>query len=184
MSDPDMSGPGTLSWQAGYTELVAPPVAAALHPAQEVAADAAVPDRALAAHPVLLDLEEIGEVGGDEQLELHTRVLGPEVAQHEVLAHPLADVAMALDDERGLDLPVPRRGAAHEHGLERLARQHGEHLDGSAVDEQLPPGEQARVAHEEALRAVRLDVAVDVAHAERRPFDERHGLLRGRDDAG
>ena len=54
---------------------------------------------ALLVDPALLDLEQVGEVGVDQQLDRAERGLLAEVLDLEVFAHAAADVAAAEQDE-------------------------------------------------------------------------------------
>ena len=89
-----------------------------------------------------------------------------------MVLHRLAHEAPARDRERVLRQPFARPVAQEERGrevLDLVGREGEGHL---AVDQQLQPGEEPRVAREETARLL-ADVAAVVADAEGRTLEDR-----------
>ena len=124
--------------------------------------------------PALLHLEEIGEVGIDEQLEHAERGLEAVVAHRDVFAHPATDVPVAEHHEVRVGETGLRLVAQHERRAERVDRGRRERFGPSAVHAQPELGQKPRVAKEETVRETGLHVARRERDRERRPFDERH----------
>ena len=121
---------------------------------------------------VLLDRDDVREVGADLELELERERLGALVAQDQVILHPLADEALAGDRERVLREARDDRVTQVEGGGEVLDLPRGEQERSDPVDAELEPGEKARVLGEEPAR-LPVEVADLVAHAEGRPLEDR-----------
>ena len=121
---------------------------------------------------VLLDGDDVREVGADLELELERERLGALVAEDQVILHPLADEALARDRERVLGEPRNDRVAEVEGGGEVLDLPRREQERARAVDAQLEPREKARVLGEEPARLA-VEVADLVADAERRALEDR-----------
>jgi hypothetical protein len=129
-------------------------------------------DLAARADAALLDGEQVGEVGAHLHDDRAALQPAAEVADPDVLAHPVADGPVALDEQTRLRLtgtgPQPR----DEARAERVTRHDGQRLGGTAVDLQPPPGEHPGIAHEQSLGAGD-HVTGATADAERGPLDER-----------
>ena len=124
---------------------------------------------------VLLDGDDVREVGLDHELELERDRLGALVADGDVVLHPFADEALAHDREHVLAEAARERVPQVEGGGEVLDPAGREQQRPLAVHAQLEPGEEARVVREQPGRGA-VEVADVVADAERRPFEdgERH----------
>ena len=112
------------------------------------------------AEPTLFDGEEVGEVGVDEQLHRAERGLVAEVADDEVLAHPLAHVPTPEHHERGVGETRARGAPGHERGREGVVGDHSQRLGPRPVHPQLEPGEDPLVPDEQALGRRGDDVAL------------------------
>ena len=104
---------------------------------------------------VLLDGDDVREVGADLELELERDRLGALVADGDVVLHPVADEALAHDREHVLAEAARERVAQVEGGREVLDLAGREQQRPLAVHAQLEPGEEARVVREEPGRACR-----------------------------
>ena len=101
------------------------------------------------------------------------RGLFAEVLDLEVFAHPAADVAAAEHHEVRVGATPRRVAAQHEHRAERVGRGRGERLGRGLVEREPELGHETRVAEEQALRVIGIDLARTARDAERRAFDER-----------
>ena len=101
------------------------------------------------------------------------RGLFAEVLDLEVFAHPAADVAAPEHHEVRVGPPTRRMAAEHEHRAERVGRGGRERLGRGPVEREPELGHETRVAEEQALRVVGIDLARTARDAERRAFDER-----------
>jgi hypothetical protein len=123
---------------------------------------------------VLLDGEDVREVGPDVEAELDLELDVADVAHDDVVLHPAADETLPGNREHVLRQPVPHRVAEIERCRKVLDLPGREEERPEPVHAQLEAGEETRVLGEEAAR--RLDeVAEVVADAERRPLEDRHG---------
>ena len=121
---------------------------------------------------VLLDGDDVREVGADLQRELELELLLPLVAEDEMILHARADEARPRDRERVLRQPRHGRVAHVERGGEVLDLPRREQQGASAADAQLEAGEYARVLGEETARLA-VEVADLVADAEGRSLEDR-----------
>ena len=120
----------------------------------------------------VLDLEQIGEVGIDGQRDHDVRGVAADVAQHEVLAQAVADVAGPPDQQGAVGVPTARRGAGDEGGLVAVVLDRGERLDIGSVHREAPDREDAGVRDEQPVRPLRQHVPARRRDAERCPLDE------------
>ena len=104
---------------------------------------------------VLLDRDDVGEIGADVERELEAKRRRSLVPDDEVVLHAVADEALAGDRERVLHEPVRDGVAEVEGGREVLDRARGEQQRPGPVDAELEPGEEARVLGEEAAASGR-----------------------------
>ena len=109
--------------------------------------------------PALLDLEEIGEVGVDEELERAEGGLEAVVAHRDVFAHPTPDVPVAEHHEVRVGEAGLRLVAQHERRAERVDGGCRERFRPPAVHAQAQLGEEPRVAEEETVREAGQHVA-------------------------
>ena len=123
---------------------------------------------------VLLDGEDVREVGADLERELELDGMLRVVHDDDVLLHAVADEAVAPDREHVLLEPAGD-GVPEEEGgrvvLDLVRRELERPL---AVDREDPAREKARVVREEAHHRVD-DVSALVRDAERRAFQDREG---------
>ncbi len=122
----------------------------------------------------LFDLEEIGEVGVDEQLDRAEGGFLAVVLDLEVFAHASPDVAAPEQQEVRVGEPLRRVPAQHEHTAEGIGCGRGERLGRQSVERAAELGDEARVAKEEPLRTSRVDLAGAVRDTKCRALDERH----------
>ena len=90
-------------------------------------------------HPALLDLEEAGEVRCDLDRHGDGRRLAAQVPQRDVLAHPVADVSPAYDEQRAVGETGPGRSPGDEGAAVGLVLGVCERLRLEAVEQQLEP---------------------------------------------
>ena len=110
--------------------------------------------------PAFLHLEEVGEVGAEQDLDRAERGLLAEVARSRCLRACRARRSGGANTTRCESArPARRRPAQHEHAAERIRRGRRERLGLVAVQPQPQLREEARVAEEQALRAVGIDLA-------------------------
>jgi hypothetical protein len=128
----------------------------------------------------VLDGEQVGEVGADLHPHEKRDALGRLVLHDDAVLKPVADEALARDEQRVLRQRL--RGAVPkvERGREVLDLPGREQERALAVDRQTQLREEADVLGEEPARLLDADVAEVVADAEGRAFEdrERHSLLR------
>jgi hypothetical protein len=127
---------------------------------------------------VVLDREDVGEVGADLHCEVELDRLHALVDHEDRVLHPLADEALTPDREGVLRKAVAGPVAHEERGGEVLDFVRCEQQRPLAVDRQLQAGEEPRVVCEQALD-VAVQVADLVADAERRALEDPE-LLRHR----
>jgi hypothetical protein len=128
---------------------------------------------ALAVRTPLLHGEQVGEVDVAAELEHHRSRLHRVVGDHDALAHPCADAAVAEHDHVGVGTACRRVGAPHEGGLVRLHYVDRERLEDVAVDAQLPQRDHARVEDEQPVWVVGGQVTRAPRQAERLALDQR-----------
>ena len=129
------------------------------------------PQRVAEREVVLLDREDVREVGPELERELERDRLERLVLDRDVVLHPDADEAGARDRELVLVQPLRERVAHVEGGREVLDPVGGEDERALAVDGQAQQREEARVLGEEAA-GLEVDVAALVADAEGRAFED------------
>ena len=134
---------------------------------------------------VLLDREDVREVGGQLERQLEGERLHRLVLDDDPVLHALADEAVPDDRDRVLRQPVGERVAQVERRREVLDLAVGEEQRLLAVERQAQKREEARVVGEEALRLA-VDVAALVADAEGRALEDRdrHATRPGDDADG
>lgn len=123
-----------------------------------------------------LDLEQVGEVDGDGQSQLHPDRLPPEGDQFHALVKAVADVAQAPQAQSVRRQPGQLR--IGEHVLRRVV------VDGlgaqqqqrAAVDGQVPATEQAGVQVDKPADAARRHVPLGVGVQEGGPAEHREGV--------
>ena len=123
---------------------------------------------------VLLDREDVREVGPELERELEGDRLDRVVLDDHVVLHAVADEAVPDDRERVLRQAAGERVAQEERRREVLDLSRREHQRRRPVDGQAEPREEARVVGEQPVRVAR-DVAPLVADAEGRAFEDRQG---------
>jgi hypothetical protein len=122
-----------------------------------------------------LDLEQVGEVGIGGERDRRSRRQPRGVADGDVLAHAVADVAAPDEQHGGVGGGAGRRRqAAEERRGVRVGLLHGQRLGGPAADSEGPAGQDAGVLDEQPLRLAGQDVAAGLADAEGRALDEGH----------
>ena len=124
-----------------------------------------------------LHLEQIREVGAQLDLDGAVRRLLAEVADLDVFAHAAPDVAPARDEEVRVGASGGRRPAQHEHAAERIRRHRGEGLELVAVQPEAELRQEPRIAKDQALRSIRVDLAAARRQTERRALDEGHDAI-------
>ena len=120
-------------------------------------------------------MEQVGEVGVEEQLQRAVGGLVAVVADDDVLTHPPPDVAMAEDQERTIGAAragPSTQGKGRREGIEGLGL---ESLGRLAVDPQLEPRQEPGVAEEEAVGQVRGHVPGPAGDGERRALHQGDG---------
>ena len=101
--------------------------------------------------PALLHGEEVGEIGVDEHLDGAEGGLVAEVADHQVLAHALADVAGPEDHQGGVGHSRSGTDPGDEGGREGVVGDGGQGLGPGPVDPELHPRQDPGVPDEQAL---------------------------------
>ena len=134
---------------------------------------------------VLLDRDDVREVGADVERELEAERSCRLVPDDEVILHPLAHESLARDRERVLREPVGDGVTEVEGCGEVLDLARREQQRPGAVDAKLEPREETGVLGEEAAGAA-VEIADLVADAEGRALEDRHPHARSilADDAG
>ena len=127
-----------------------------------------VPEREV----VLLDREDVSEVGPDLERELELDGMRCVVLDDDVLLHAVADEPVPPDREHVLLEAARDRVAEVERCREVLDLVGGEPERSLAVDREDPAREEARVVGEEAHHGVG-DISALVRDAERRPLENR-----------
>src|SRR5207253_9567769 len=150
-------------------ELVVPVVVARRHGIRQGARALRVAEGEV----VLLHRHDVREVGADLEPELEGDRFHALVPYDDVVLHPLADEALALDRQDVLLQPARERVAQEERGREVLDLAGREQQRPRAVDRQLQVREEARVLGEEPVRLRAADVAELVADAEGRALEDR-----------
>ena len=130
-------------------------------------------------HPPFLDLEQVGEVTPGDEGDRAGRLLRGDVADGEVLTHPVAHVAPPDDQQCAVGPAGRRRHSAGKNSAVRLRRLRAQRLGGQAVDGEFPPGQHTRIPDEQPLRVIGRNVAAGTADAERRTLDQRHRIGDG-----
>lgn len=128
----------------------------------------------------LLHLEDIREVGFEQDLHAHDHRLAREAAQRHLLAQPVPDAPVPLHDQRGVGAAgdVPR--ATDHHDVVRVGRHRRERFHRRAVDEDGETRDDPGVPVECAVRQVWRHVAIRRRDAEGSSLDDRHGAGSGR----
>ena len=121
----------------------------------------------------LLHLEDVREVGLQDELHPQRHGLPRIAAQRDLLAQAPVDPAIALHDEWRVGAPRDVAGSSHRDRTVRPRRRRREGFDGIAVDQQRPPRDESRVVEEHPVRQLRRDVAIRAGDAERRALDDR-----------
>ena len=129
-------------------------------------------------HLVRLHLEKRREIGAQLQGELDLGRLVGEVADRDVLAHAVTDVAVAHDEQRRVRKRERRPHTADEGLRERVRGDERQRLGRNPIDDEAKTRAETGVAHEEALDPARLDVAVGRRDAERRAREQRRRAAR------
>ena len=127
---------------------------------------------------VLLDREDVGEVGAELERELERDRLERLVLDGDVVLHPDADEAVARDRELVLLESVRERVAHVEGGREVLDLVGREDERALAVDGQQQQREEARVLGKQAA-GLEVDVSALVADAEGRAFEDPNLMPSG-----
>jgi hypothetical protein len=125
-----------------------------------------------------LDAHEVGEVGGQAQLEAHRRAIGESV-QLVVVADLGTDTPLADEHRSSVAILVERR---RHRGVQRgrVAARRPEHVRLDVVDDQLVARQQPQVAAVHAVEGADLHAAAGVAGHHGAAGDERDRGL-GRD---
>ena len=119
-----------------------------------------------------LDRDDVGEVGGELEIDVERQLRHALVAEGEVLGHARADEPLAADRERVGGNPRRGRVAEVVRRAEVVDRARGQEQRALAVEQQPAAREHARVVGEHALGAD-ADVADVVADHERRAVEDR-----------
>ncbi len=130
----------------------------------------------------LLDLEQVGEIAVHGHRQARRGRLPAEVAQRDVVAHAVPDVAPADHQQGAVGPPDPRRSAGQERARERLGRLHGHGLGGLALQHELQPADEPGIAEEQALGAARPDVTGRLTDAEGGLFQQGDQATAGPPD--
>lgn len=88
--------------------------------------------------PVLLHLEEMGEVRVQLKSNGAGGPLDPEIANDDVLAHAVAHVSAAFDEHRAVGLSGSRLASGDKGRCEWVSRDHGKVLQFVAVESYSP----------------------------------------------
>ena len=123
---------------------------------------------------MFLDCEDVSEVAAELERELERDVLLALVLNAEVVLHALPDEPVPPDRDGVLEELAGGRIAEEVGSGVVLGLSRREEKRALAVDRQLEVGQEARVVGVEAARRER-EVAVLVADAEIRPFEDRYG---------
>ena len=126
---------------------------------------------------VVLDREDVREVGAEVQTELQPDRIHREVLEDDDVLHPFTDEALPDDRHLVLTESAGQRIPEEERRGEVLDLPRRQRQGRRAVDRQLQPREEARVLGEEPARLV-ADVADVVADAEGRAFEDREHQSR------
>jgi hypothetical protein len=121
---------------------------------------------------VPLDREDVREVGLELEPERERHVMRRLVGHHEMVLHPLADEALAADQERILREPRLDRVPKVKRSREVVDLPRAEQQRPHPVHRESEPGEMPRVVGVEAGRLLD-DVPPLVADAERRTLENR-----------
>ena len=121
----------------------------------------------------VLDLEQVGEVGVGLEPQGELERIRVVVQHGDVLVEPVADHTLADHRDRACSLRDEEELRVEVIGL--VSREDAERL---AVRGQAPPGQEAGVAEEKALRVAwrGVDIPAAVAHEERAPVEDAQGV--------
>jgi hypothetical protein len=127
----------------------------------------------------VLDLEEVGEIGGRLDADVQRDALVGVVEDGQVLVEAVRDRALADHRELRVDVDRSRAWNEEEACLEVLQVVDRQRTEPLAVDRENPLGQEARVEREEPRRIGerRLDVPGLVAHDERVAVEDLHDAV-------
>ena len=145
-------------------------------------------DPAAADQPIGVDVEQVGEVGIDLDLDRQVDLAPGEVRDVVVLVDAAGDGPVKLDGQRaalqravGVEQGVV---GEREAGRVELDRRRVEQDRPATVDEQVPAADEAGVAREEAFLRAGIDAGVRLAHEDAVIAVDRHGRRSDLDRQG
>jgi hypothetical protein len=108
---------------------------------------------------VLLDLEEMGEVGTDVNRKAQIDRVTTEISKREQFAHPLTDVPVPHHEQGGIGEYRRRSESRDEAATRRICLDHRQRSGHGVVHAQSPDGQKPRVGDEQAVTPAGIDVA-------------------------
>ena len=122
---------------------------------------------------VLLDLEEMGEIGADVDRKAQVNGVASEISEREQFTHSLADVPIPHHHEGRIGNDRGRTETGDETAPCRIGLDHRQRSRHGAVHAHPPDSQEPRVRDEQAVTPTGVDVADRVRDAKCRTVEQR-----------